>query len=115
MLEMELDPEGFLEKVCVTSSGMNIYSQVPVFTAVAPKDFAGHFLSLPAHNQRTIVWALEARYEHGKLARDLPDEEPWLKEVLALIDASIPSWRPGRQHRLNALVANIRKSAWPAD
>jgi hypothetical protein len=79
--EMKSDPSLFFRRVCLTNSEDNIYCRVPILASIDSDAFVSSFLGLlPAH-QRTVMMALNSRYEHGALDRDLASEKDWLRSV----------------------------------
>src|SRR5262249_54857728 len=79
--EMEVDPQLFYRRVCPTNSPENIFYGVPLLAVIDPDVFVNDLLKLHPSDQHTIMMAIKARYEYGRLDRDLPSERPWIEAV----------------------------------
>jgi hypothetical protein len=79
---MARDVSAFFAKVCWTNDQRdNTFMLVPIFSVVAADDFVEKLLKLHPRDFRTALTALNGRYEHGRLHRELAEEGPWLHAV----------------------------------
>ena len=82
---MNSDPKAFFEMVSPTNNGENPYAHVPVLHSIDPKEFVETWLALPHESWRLIEYALQGRYEHARLERELKAENKWAGEVHRLL------------------------------
>lgn len=78
---IKTNPKEFFELISSTSGGENTYASIPILHQMPVEDFVSTWLSLPNENWRKICFALANRYAHGRLKRDLAEEEDWAFEV----------------------------------
>lgn len=81
------DPQSFLQAVSPTSNGENPYASIPLLHEIPVDSFVDAWLSGRPEHWRDVDYALENRYSHGQLERDLKDELDWALGVLKELDA----------------------------
>ncbi|MBV6748954.1 KAP family NTPase [Pseudomonas chlororaphis] len=79
--EMESNAGIFLRKICQTNDAGNIYAYVPLLAVIPPGEFVERVMRLDGANKRKVIMALNIRYSHGRLDRDLAAEKVWLIAV----------------------------------
>jgi hypothetical protein len=106
LANMRDDPSLFLRRVCLTNHEDNKFYDIPVLASLDPAKFVAVFLGLHPHGQRNAMIALETRYEHGRIDKDLLDERPWAIEVRNQIQAASEAMPPIPKDRLRRLLAH---------
>jgi len=81
------DPSAFFEAVSPTNNDHNPYALIPLLHEIPVGDFVDAWLSGTPANWRNVDSALENRYRHGQLERDLKEERDWALDVLKELDA----------------------------
>ncbi|WP_114287738.1 hypothetical protein [Candidatus Halocynthiibacter alkanivorans] len=81
------DPKALFEAVSPTSSGHNPYATIPLLHEIPVTEFVDAWLGGNHENWRNVNHALENRFSHGQLERDLKDEKDWALELLNELDA----------------------------
>jgi hypothetical protein len=81
------DSKAFFEAVSPTNNGHNPYAMIPLLHEIPTRDFVDAWLGGKHENWRNVNYALENRYSHGQLERDLGAEKTWALEVLKELDA----------------------------
>ena len=76
------DSKAFFEAVSPTNNGHNPYAMVPLLHEIPTSDFVDAWLGGKHENWRNVNYALENRYSHGQLERDLKAEKTWALEIL---------------------------------
>ena len=113
---MGKDVESFVRRICfVDGAGEGSYFQTPVLKFIDPDAFIRSFLKMHAAKQRRVMIGLQARYEHGKLNRELASEKSWLEQVKNKLVEEVRSRAPMEKYRLEKMIidslAGILKSA----
>lgn len=80
------EPKAFLEAVSPTSSGHNPYANTPLLHEIPVAEFVDAWLGGDQGSWRDVDRALENRFNHGQLERDLKDERDWALELLKELD-----------------------------
>ena len=111
LANMRDDASLFLRRVCLTNHEDNKFYDVPVLASLDPAKFVAVFLGLHPRNQRNAMIALKARYEHGRIDRDLLEERPWAIEVRNQIQAVSEAMPPILKDRLRRLLAHALDGA----
>lgn len=106
LANMRDDTGLFLRRVCLTNHEDNTFYDIPVLASLAPERFVAAFLELHPRSQRDAMIALKARYEHGRIDRDLLDERPWATEVRRQIQSASETMPPIPKERLQRLLAH---------
>lgn len=78
-------PQLFVEAVSFTVSGHNPYHLTPILRFIEPKDFTNAWISSSKSNRRTIMRAIDARYDGGRLKKELAGEAEWVRKVGKLL------------------------------
>lgn len=78
-----------LSMISVTNSGHGSLANNPILVHIPQKDFVDAWLSGSRKEWRNITMALDFRYAHGQLDRNLRDERPWLVELKMEFDRRI--------------------------
>ena len=81
------DSKAFFEAVSPTNNGHNPYATIPLLHEMPAGDFVDAWLGGKHENLRNIDHALENRFSHGQLERDLSAEKDWALEVLKELNA----------------------------
>ncbi len=102
--ELESDVQLFVRRICLTNSEENIYFQIPILASIDPVDFVRVILKKHPLDQRRLMIAFQARYEQGKLDRELAPERPWLARVLENVIAKAANESPIEKYRLEKIV-----------
>ncbi len=79
--ELQLDPDLYVRRLCVPSSGDSIYCRIPILASIDPQVFVDLVLQQIPSRQHVIMMAFKGRYEHGQLQRELAAEAPSLQGV----------------------------------
>jgi len=102
--DMINDPEVFLNRITLTNKGDNDWYDIPILASIDPNKFAGAFLDQHPANQRTILYALEARYRRGFLDNKLAKERDWVRTIKELIHTATKTMSPITKHRIRELL-----------
>lgn len=86
---MKTDGRAFLEQVCFTNKGENIYALIPVLSHISPEAFVGVWMEAPKENWKQIYYALKGRYEGNRLNDELKSEKEWIQQVIKLLDEEV--------------------------
>ena len=78
---MVADPELFFRRINLTDGGESEYFNVPVLSSLGTDQFVNVFLEQHPKSQRTILTALKARYDQGRIDGSLAPEQPWATAV----------------------------------
>ena len=81
LADMVADPELFFRRISLTNDGANEFYNTPILASLDPDRFVSVLIDHHPAPQRTILLALKARYEHGKLDRELKEERSWATDV----------------------------------
>lgn len=81
------DSKAFFEAVSPTNNGHNPYAMIPLLHEIPASDFVDAWLAGKQENWRNVDHALQNRFSHGQLERDLQDEKNWALEILRELDA----------------------------
>jgi hypothetical protein len=103
--ELKRDVQLFYRRLCYSGHGNGEFAGVPVLAKLDPDAFLDTFLSLHPSDQHVVMMALKARFEHGRLDRDLPDEKPWLEKVRDNLLARARGMKPMTRSRVERHVA----------
>ena len=106
LANMADDPSLFLRRVCLTNHDENELYDVPVLASLDPQRFVDVLLGLHPARQRTVVLALKARYEHGRIDGDLAAERDWATSVRNLAHVAGDRMAPISKQRLQGLVTD---------
>jgi len=103
--ELKGDTQQFYRRLCYSAApGSGEYAGVPVLAKLDPDMFLDTVLSLHPADQHVVMMALKARFEHGRLERDLPDEKPWLEKVRDNLLARAKRMTPMSRFRVESHV-----------
>jgi hypothetical protein len=102
--ELKRDVQQFYRRLCYSGHGNGEYASIPVLAKIDPDAFLDTLLSLRPSDQHVAMMALKARFEHGRLDRELPDERPWLEKVRDDLLARARSMKPMSRHRVESHV-----------
>jgi hypothetical protein len=81
------DSKAFFEAVSPTNNGHNPYAMIPLLHEIPASDFVDAWLAGRQENWRNVDHALQNRFSHGQLERDLQDEKKWALEILRELEA----------------------------
>ncbi|HAH6968180.1 TPA: hypothetical protein HIB46_003829 [Escherichia coli] len=88
--QLKEDQASIFKTISPTNSGSNTLAHVPILNHIPVNSFLDAWLSGPRSGWRQTTMALDNRYEHGQLDRNLSTERPWLidldREMNARID-----------------------------
>jgi hypothetical protein len=79
--EMKDDQQLFYRRLNLTNSEDNSFYDIPILVHVDIGHFVDALTKLHPSQQRILFMALKARYEHGRLGRELSTERPWLERL----------------------------------
>ncbi len=97
----------FFESVSPTNNGDNPYAYIPVLYAIEPRVFVDTWLAAPRENWRYIKYAIDNRFEHGRLERDFPIEVTWADEVYRLLLERATNSRGLASLRIRRIVPKV--------
>lgn len=103
--EMKRDVQEFYRQVCYSTGGDGSYAGIPVFARLDPDAFIDSLLALHPSEQHVVFMALKARYEHGRLDRELPEERVWLEAVRDKLLSRAALMKPMSGHRVEQHVS----------
>ncbi len=89
--DMELDASQFLRQMCRSDEAGVAFANDPILAVIPPDDFVRRVMLLSAASRRKVLMALNIRYSHGIIERDLIAEKKWLLEVLSNFEAATES------------------------
>ena len=75
--------------ISITNSGHGSLANTPILVHIPQKDFVDAWLSGSRNEWKSITVALDCRYRHGQLERNLRDERPWLVDLKIELDGRI--------------------------
>ncbi|MGN7773540.1 hypothetical protein [Phyllobacterium sp. 22552] len=78
---MSHDSKAVFEMISPTNNGENPYAHIALLHGIAPAAFVDAWLSAPIDQWRMIQYALQNRYEHERINRDLSVERDWARSV----------------------------------
>lgn len=102
--EMKEDAQKFLRRLCWTGDGGEQQIKDPVLAKIGVHEFVEAVIGLHPMEQRFALIALEGRYEHGTLDRELKEEKPWIIEVRNVLLARSKNLNPIAKFRIEKLV-----------
>jgi hypothetical protein len=85
MVMVRADSKHFFEQVSLTNNGENPWAMIPMLHHISAEQFVADWLSSPNKNWRNNYYAIENRYSHGSLKRDLAAEEDWAFEIYQIL------------------------------
>ncbi len=97
---LKRDVQQFYRLLCYSDKGSGEYANIPVLAKLDPDVFLDTMLSLHPSDQHHAMMALKARFEHGRLERDLPNERPWLEKIRDNLLARLKSMKPMSRYRV---------------
>lgn len=102
--ELQTDPELYFRRLCVTSSAVGTYHNIPILASIDPGHFVELVVKQPPSSQREILMAFKGRYSHGQLTGELAAEASWLQCVRDLLITAGNSMSPLGKHRTECFV-----------
>ena len=103
--DLKRDAQQFYRQLCYSAHSGGEYASIPVLAKIDPDTFLDTLLSLHPSNQHVAMMTLKARFEHGRLDRELPDERPWLEKVRDHLLVRARSMKPMSRYRVENQVA----------
>lgn len=94
------DPDIFFRRINLTADGPNEFYDTPILASLDPSKFVAALLDHHPARQRTALIALKARYEHGKLDRELAEERSWATDVRNRLRAEAEHRSPISRYRI---------------
>jgi len=101
------EPSSIFHTISPTAHRTNTLAHIPILVQIPAKSFVDAWLSGPRNGWRQTTMALDNRYEHGQLDRQLRDERPWLVEVEGEMNARIDAASGLDAFRLKRIKPNI--------
>ena len=74
---------------------------------MSPEQFVSDWLNSPNENWRNNYYALENRYSHGALKRELVDEQEWAFEVYQTLTRYADEAKGFRSPRIRRVIPKI--------
>ncbi len=105
--QLKEDPSSIFQTISSTNYGPNGLAHVPILAQIPPKTFLDAWLSGPRSGWRQTTMALDNRYEHGQLDRNLAIELPWLIKIAQEMDARIEAAMGLDAYRLTRIKPKI--------
>ena len=87
--QLKEDQASIFKTISPTNSGSNTLAHVPILNHIPVNSFLDAWLSGPRSGWRQTTMALDNRYEHGQLDRNLSTERPWLIDLEREMNARI--------------------------
>ncbi|MFO1083200.1 MAG: P-loop NTPase fold protein [Reyranellaceae bacterium] len=103
---MKADPALFSRRITLRNDVKSEYHDTPVLASLDPAKFATLLLRQHPADQRKIMNALHARYDHDNLARWLEEERAWATEVRNCLFAMAADLSPISKHRVRQNLEN---------
>lgn len=115
LLDMETDVGLFLRQICRNNEADNTYAYEPILVVIDPSEFVRRVMGLSAAHRRKAIMALNIRYSHGSIDRELTSEKEWLVDVHRLFcEAAQALSAMARWSVLNAVQHYIEPLTAPA-
>lgn len=96
----------FSKEACLPpdmKGGGNYYNK-EVMAKIVPDEFVSTLLKLHPIRQKYVLLALNTRYAHGHLERNLPNEKPWVEAVKEAIEKTRQNKNPSEAYRLGKVI-----------
>ena len=107
LVMVRTDSKQFFEQVSPTNNGENPYARIPLLHHMSPEQFVSDWLNSPNENWRNNYYALENRYSHGALKRELVDEQEWAFEVYQTLTRYADEAKGFRSPRIRRVIPKI--------
>lgn len=107
MVMVRTDSKQFFEQVSPTNNGENPYAMIPMLHHIPAEKFVADWLSSPNKNWRNNYYAIENRYSHGSLKRDLAAEEDWAFEVYQALTRHADEAEGFRSPRIRRVIPKV--------
>lgn len=104
--EMTSDIDLFFRRICESNTPDSLYARVPVLSSIDVDVFVDRLTKLEPARQRTVFSALKARYEYGRLNRDLGSEKVWLETMLAKLRSKTEKMTSLDRFRIERSIAH---------
>ncbi|WP_417239144.1 hypothetical protein [Celeribacter halophilus] len=101
------DSKAFLEAVSHTNNGHNPYAEIPLLYEIPVTEFVDAWLDGKPENRRNVEHALQNRYGHGQLERDLKEEREWALKLAMELDERSQKEKGFRALRIKRLKPRI--------
>ncbi len=89
--KMRNNPLELYGMLCPGYSPVHAFQRYPILEEIAPNTFVNEFIEIEDSKRATTGRAIATRYEHLEIAKQLAQEEEWLKSVLALLNQQLES------------------------
>ena len=99
--DLKRDVQQFYRRLCYSGHHTGEYANIPVLARLDADRFLDVLLSLHPSDQHVAMMALKARFEHGRLKRELPDEKPWLQKIRDGLRGRARCMKPMSRHRVD--------------
>ncbi|MGE8131424.1 P-loop NTPase fold protein [Methylobacterium sp. NPDC080182] len=100
LADMKVEPGRFYVRLTTISGSTGEYARVPLLASLDPAEFVAAVLSLHPREQRTVLRALRARWEHVALNDVLSGEAIWAQAVRDELSAQGARMGPIGQERI---------------
>ncbi|MCP1561423.1 UNVERIFIED_ORG: hypothetical protein J2W75_004826 [Methylorubrum zatmanii] len=111
MQEMTSDLERFVDRVTFGRGASGDMARIPVLSALDVDIFVATLLALHPSQQRTVLKALKARYDHSTLKDELARELPWAQTVRQKLIATASMLPPFGRERIEVFLAHTLDTA----
>ncbi|WP_170113410.1 P-loop NTPase fold protein [Ahniella affigens] len=105
LANMANDVSLFTRRICLTNHDDNEFYDIPVLASLDPQRFTEKLLDLHPQEQRAAIFALQLRYERGRIDGELAAEREWAAKVRELLLDASNRMTPVSKVILQALVA----------
>jgi hypothetical protein len=102
--EMEQDDNLFWRRINYTNTKDSVYASIPIFVYMDGDAFVEAFLRQRHQAQRSILLAIQSRYEHERLDGDLNIERPWVEAIANRLQAVADDLPPIGKARLRKFL-----------
>jgi hypothetical protein len=103
--ELKRDVQQFFNRLTYSGSGGGEFASTPILTGLDPDDFLDALLSLHPTEQHVAMMALKARFENGRLERELSNEKSWVQQIRVGLLARAKEMKPMSRNRVERHVA----------
>lgn len=96
-----------IRTISPTNDNADSLAHIPILAQIPPGDFVDTWLSGPRERWHNTTTALNNRYAHGQLGRDLSSERPWLIEIERELNAHITAATGFDAYRLKRIKPEV--------
>lgn len=104
LADMKTEPNRFYVRLTTMSGSTGEYARVPLLASLDPAEFVTAVLALHPRDQRTVLRALRARWDHGVLHDALSGETVWAQAVRDELAAQRAGMSPMARERITVFL-----------